>query len=367
MTTALRAQDDSLLGDWRAIVHQWRWFTTGMAVLVGAATLVAMGTPLAPAMGERKYIVPLAYNVLQFGFPLAFAVLWADRAADRGAHPVWAYGAAVVGVAIAGTWPIARLLWPVLGKEPYWGIDNDMWLAGNAVLFHTLGVAAYAQWRGFHVAQERLQQGERARAQQQQELVTAQLLALQARVDPQLLFDSLHRIERVLVEQPDHIGQQKADDKLTDLIGLLRALQPAVHAKASTLAREVAVVQAYARVSGEPGLAPPWLSIEVSDDAGRAALAPMVLLPLLCQLAAQPAWSWQVRAGVNAHRLWLTVVAPSAGPASTQAALMAVDRPTLSQRLQAVHGAGSVFDIDADHLMPQLRIEVDVQARDAPP
>lgn len=362
MTTVLNIQNHHLLGDWRAIVHQWRWFTTGLAVLVGAATLVAMGTPLAPAQGERKYIVPLAYNVLQFGFPLVFAVLWADRAADRGVHPVWAYGAAVIGVAIAGTWPIARLLWPVLGKEPYWGIDNDMWLAGNAVLFHSLGVAAYAQWRGFQVAQARLQQGERARAEQQQQLVTSQLLALQARVDPQLLFDSLRRIEQALVTAPD-----AADQKLAELIELLRALQPAVHAKTSTLAREVAVVQAYARVSGEPGLAAPWLLIEMLDDAGSAALAPMVLLPLLRQLAAQPGWAWQVRGTVTGQRLRVLVTAPSAGPASTRAALAALDIPTLSQRLHAVHGAASVFQIDAEQALPQLRIEVNVQPKDASP
>jgi hypothetical protein len=362
MTTVLNIQNHRLLGDWRAIVHQWRWFTTGLAVLVGAATLVAMGTPLAPAQGERKYIAPLAYNVLQFGFPLVFAVLWADRAADRGVHPVWAYGAAVIGVAIVGTWPIARLLWPVLGKEPYWGIDNDMWLAGNAVLFHSLGVAAYAQWRGFHVAQARLQQGERARAEQQQQLVSAQLLALQARVDPQLLFDSLRRIEHALAAAPD-----EADQQLAELIELLRALQPAVHAKTSTVAREVAVVRAYARVAGEPGLAAPWLLIEMSDQAGDAALAPMVLLPLLRQLATQPGWAWQLRGTVTAQRLRLLVTAPSAGPASTLAALAAIDIPTLSQRLHAVHGAASVFQVDAEQALPQLRIEVNVQPKDAAP
>jgi hypothetical protein len=360
MTGVLVAQHHGPLGDLRAVVGQWRWFTTGLAVLIGAATLVAMGTPLAPSQGERKYVAALAYNVLQFGFPLVFAVLWADRITDRGVHPAWAYGAAVIGVAIVGTWPIARLLWPVLGKEPYWDINNDMWLAGNAVLFHTLGVAAYAQWRGFHVAQARLQQGERARAQQQQRLVTAQLLALQARVDPQLLFDSLRRIEQALATAPD-----AADQKLAELIDLLRALQPAVHAKASTLAREVAVVQAYARVSGQAGLAPPWLLIKVPQDAGLVTLAPMVLLPLLRQLTAQPAWSWQVHARVSGQRLQLTVAAPAAGPASTRAALLALDTPTLSRRLQAVHGSSAVFRIDAG--TPQLHIEIDIQTPEETP
>jgi Histidine kinase len=283
-----------------------------------------------------------------------FAVLWADRVTDRGVHPALAYGAAVVGVAIVGTWPIARLLWPMLGKEPYWGIDNDMWLAGNAMLFHSLGVAAYAQWRGFQVAQAHLQQGERARVQQQRQLVTAQLLALQARVEPQLLFDSLRRVEQALATAPD-----EADQQLADLIELLRALQPAVHAKASTLARELAVVQAYARVSGQAGLAPPWLQIEAAGDARSVSFAPMVLLPLLRQLTAQPGWSWQVHAALLGQRLVLTVGAPLAGPASTRAALMALDMPTLAQRLQAVHGEGSFFRIDADR--SQLRIEVDAQ------
>jgi hypothetical protein len=351
MSTALSA----IWHELRAVLSQWRWFNTGLAVLVGAATLVAMGTPLAQPMGEREYLVPLVYNILQFGFPLVFAVLWADRAVDRHAAPWKAYGIAVLAVAVIGTWPIARALWPLLGKAPYWELNNDLWLLGNALLFHSLGVAAYAQWRGLRRAQERLQRDAQAQAVQQQQLVTAQLLALQARVDPQLLFDSLRLVDAALAEQQT----DRADQKLADLIDLLRALQPSIQAQTSTLAREVALVHAYARVSGEPGLAPPWLRVEVPEPVGAMPWAPMVLLPLLRQLAAEPAWQWRVQAQGLPPHVRLTVSAPAAGPASTLAALRAVDWPMLSQRWQAVHGQGSRLHIDAsDPLQPCLRMEV---------
>ena len=88
----------SLAASARDVLRGWTWSTSALALLVGAVTLIAMGTPLAPSFGERKYVVPLAYNVLQFGFPLVFAVRLADRAVDRGARVAWAYGAAVLGV-----------------------------------------------------------------------------------------------------------------------------------------------------------------------------------------------------------------------------------------------------------------------------
>lgn len=345
------------LDDAREVLRAWRWRHTVLAILIGTATLVAMGTPLAPSFGERQYLVPWLYNVLQFGFPLVFAVAWADRCVDRGQRPIAVYGLAVIAVVVVGTWPIARLLWPVLGKAPYWNIANDMWLMGNALLFHGLGVAAYAQWRSARLAQARLQQGEQAHAQQQQALVAAQLLALQARVDPQLLKQALHRVDAALAAD----DAETADKLLADLIRLLRALQPAVHARSSSLGRELDVVQAYALVSQEPGLQAPWLQIDASDTARRMSCAPMILLPLLRQLAREPGWQWQVKAVLQMpSRLVLTLRAPRAGVASTLAALQALDIALWQRQLRDVHGADSVLRLAHEaHQTPHLHIEFD--------
>ncbi len=335
------------------ILRGWSWTMSGLALLVGAVTLVAMGTPLAPSIGERKYIIPLLYNVLQFGFPLVFAVQLSDHAVDKGVRPLWAYAVAVFGVALIGTWPIARALWPLLGKEPYWDIGNDLWLVFNAVLYHALGVAAYAQWRGERVVRERLQASELERAAKQRLLTTARLLALQARVEPQLLFDTLGHIDRALVDEGD-----AADRRLADLIDLLRAMQSAAHVSASTLGREVALIEAYARVSAEVGMQPGWLNFDVSAEAAATQFAPLVLLPLLRAVTALPTWRWQVSATRVATHLRITVTAPAAGATSFAAALQAIAIDELRQRLQAVHGAHARLQVDSDG-EPRVRIELE--------
>lgn len=339
----------------------WNRWTSLAAVLVGAVTLVAMGTPLAPSFGERKYIVPLLYNVLQFGFPLVFAVRLADRAVDGGARSLWAYALAVAVVGAAGTWPIARLLWPLLGKEAYWDIGNDLWLLFNALLYHGLGVAAYALWRAERLLRERLQQSERERAAQQRQLTASRLLALQARVEPQLLFDALARVDQALQDDiaagPDDPAD-RADRRLADLIDLLRAMQPLSNARASTLGRELDLVRAHARVSGEVGLQAGWLAFDVAPEAESAPLAPLVLLPLLRRLAALPTWKWSVQARRIGERLRVVLAAPGAGPASFAAVVQSADLALFRQRLIEVHGPTAVLRPDASG-GTSLLIEID--------
>ena len=339
----------------RNVLRGWTWAMSAWAALVGAVTLIALGTPLAPSMGERKYIVPLLYNIIQFGFPLVFAVQLADRAVDRGVRAFWAYGAAVLVVAVLGTGPIARALWPLLGKEPYWDVGNDLWLGFNALLYHALGVGAYAQWRSERAARERLQYSERDRAARQRQITASRLLALQARVEPQLLFDALARVDAALAEHDD---EGRAERRLADLIDLLRAMQPAAHARASTLGREVALVEAHARVGAEVGLQPGWLNFEIDLDAANAALAPLVLLPLLRRLTAVPTWRWRMAATCNDKRLRIALVATGAGPASFNATLQTIDLEELRQRLVAVHGPGTICRADTER-EPQLTIELD--------
>lgn len=204
---------------------------------------------------------------------------------------------------------------------------------------------------------ERLQASERERAAAQQQLSVSRLLALQARVEPQLLFDTLARIDAALAEEND---DGRADRRLADLIGLLRAMQPSAHARASTLAREVALIEAYARVSAEVGLQPGWLSFDITPDAARAAFAPLVLLPLMRRLAAVPTWRWHVAATRDAARLHIAVIAPGAGPASFAAAMQGIDLDELRQRLVAVHGPGATMQLDA-HGEPRLALELDAR------
>jgi hypothetical protein len=299
---------------------------------IGAACLLYMGAPLSPDGWRRDWTVPLVYNVLQFGLPLVPALRVADAAVDRGARPLAAYGAAVLAVVIAGVWLIAPLLLPLLGGDPGWTLVNDLWLATGIGVLLGFGTAGYARWRGTQRALARGRSAEAARAARERELQAARLLALQARIEPELLFDALGRVGRRL-SAGDDAG---ADALLADTIAMLRALLPRAGGGASNLGRELALVQAQARVGGDTALQPPALQLDVDAAAARAVFAPTVLPALLRRLAGAHA-GWTLRARCVDGRLQVAVRA-SPPDAVAEAALDAVDLPALIAPLRAVHG-----------------------------
>lgn len=333
----------------REVLRQWHWRHSAAALAVGAATLFSMGTPLSPSPEERELLVPLLYNVLQFGFPLVFAVRVADHAAAAGVHRLLAYGSAVLLVGLVGVWVIARLLWPLLGRTETWGPALDVWLVVNTQLFHALGVAVYAQWRRERQARERLMAAQAAQAERLRQLAAARLLALQAQVEPSLLFDALRRVEQ-RVESGDTAA---ADTLLADLITLLRLLLPRADAVASTLAREIALTRAFSQVAGVSALAEPRLLWVVGEGTRHARLAPMWLLTLLraqaaAAEAADPSASWVVSAQRDGERIRIVIVSTRGDALAQQAAARNADREQLERQLRSVHGESARLAIGAE-------------------
>jgi hypothetical protein len=214
-------------------------------------------------------------------------------------------------------------------------------------------VAVYATWRGDRVLRERAAAVERGQAQAQRRLAASRLLALQAQVEPQLLFDALSRLLALLerAEQHPQVPARsergsdvlaQADALLEDLIALLRLSLARDDQQASTLARERALVQAIARVMDERALLPPRLQWLLDDDSGEAALAPMWLSTLLRTLAAGsgPAAAWIASARRDGERVRLVILATAGDLVLHHRAGDAVDATAIERSLRDVHGEG---------------------------
>ena len=118
-------------------------------------------------------------------------------------------------------------------------------LVGAELLFQGgLALSIYAYWRVTQRAMRQAQAAETERVRNEQRVQAARLLALQSRVEPQMLFDALGRIGELHVREP-----QAADALLADLIALLRAMLPGARADNSTVEREFALVDAWLRVT----------------------------------------------------------------------------------------------------------------------
>lgn len=322
------------------------WGALGAAVAVGIALAFYAGAPFHPAARLSQLPTTWAMAVLQFGLPLVLALRVADSAVERGRSALLAYGAVVPLVIAVGGFVIWRPFWPWLPPWGYasqppsllqcFGEGSRLWLP------ITLGVVAYAHWRQEQRSQRRIAQRRLLQARRQQQMQAAQLLALQARVEPQLLFDTLQRVTALAGTDP-----AAAEALLDELIALLRAMPPEPDRAGSTVEREFALVRAYARVTGCAALLPPALVLSSTADAAHATLAPMVLLPLLRALASSGSTAWRVSAELApdaAAGLRLTLRAQPPASHEALAALRGLSGAAQAQaqvHLAAVHGAAA--------------------------
>ncbi len=350
------------LGRWiHETLAEWGWAHTGMGLLLGTLMLFNMGTLL---FNLGNFHLPRAwfYNVCEFGLPGVLALRVADRAVADGVPRIVAYGLAVATVIVAGVWVVGPLLFPLVGGEPGWGPAQDVMLALNLLLPLGLATVAYAQWRSGADTLQRLNAAQVGRAREEQTLQSARLLALQARVEPQFLFDTLNRVRDGI--DPAGRATATAEQLLTDLIALLRAMQPAVGATASTVARELALVQAYARAAHTPALLPPRLLLQASPEAAQARLAPLLVLPALRSLAGDaPAGDWALHAdtrpGRGEPRLHLRLL-PRQPNWTTRVALNAIALGPLRERALAVHGDTARISLDGE-AQPSLLFDLPLQ------
>src|SRR5438552_3863344 len=125
-----------------------------------------------------------------------------------------------------------------------------------------------------------LRESELARRSAERWLLELRLGALQARLDPQVLFDTLDEAGRLYRSRP-----AAAESLLDALIEYLRLALPQMRHTESTLAREVALAVAYARVLRTPDGEPLELESNVPVAVRDARFPPMVVQPLCDALA----------------------------------------------------------------------------------
>jgi hypothetical protein len=106
--------------------------------------------------------------------------------------------------------------------------------------------------------------------------VEARLQAMQARVDPQFLFDALAATERI------YESDAAAGDRLLeDLIGYLRAALPDLRGTASTLGKEADLARAWLDIQRVVVGDRLQYEIGAADDVRAARFPPMMIVPIM--------------------------------------------------------------------------------------
>jgi hypothetical protein len=340
------------------------------SVVVGAVALLAMiGTTVAvDRAGYHKsawalllltYVVLLLFGVDQpstagnvvvpqiMAHCLVFAVAIADRATDRGASGRLTYVAAgVAGIAVGA------LLWGVvvnLGADlltddvaghtasPRFLVVHPLYVALHWLLFGGAAVLFYGERRVALITLERLRAAELQRIARSREVIQSKLQAMQARVEPQFLFNTLADLRALY-----RFDASLAERMLDELVAFLRAAMPHMRDTSSTVAREAELVRAYlgiVRICCGDRLD---FSIDTPADVATARLPSMMLLPLVdCALVhgLRPTYDGRklsIRASVVDDRLRVAIGGTGArfGTRADGSAIACI-----RERLAALYGA----------------------------
>ena len=254
---------------------------------MGLAAVLALAIPVGPILGaiaeggDGK--VSRELHALGVWVPFTFLVLgvmltallvghrWVPAAgpARKAAQAVLVVALASVGV-LAGI--VAHRIEP-LAPDTIPHLDYTIqWNLTFAFVF-VLGLGYVEQTRS---ATDATHAAELQRAELEKELAGAQLLLLQAQAEPHFLFNTLANLRRLV-----RTDRAAARAMLADLMRYLEVALPRLRDQHSTLASEMALLQAYLALHQVRMGARLRTEFDVPDALGARKLPPMLLLTLV--------------------------------------------------------------------------------------
>jgi hypothetical protein len=277
-----------LRGALRAAVGHVSWRVVGATLAISVALDAWLVFDIAyqrvPTLHTAEVYVSGAIINLLMAFCIMFTTLVADELVARGAKRLPAYAwAVVIGSAAAALaqWEVREWL-HLRTRSELLGFPHEVTIMQPAIVFFeyliwgSIIVFIYVNRRTALLAAARMNAAQVQRTDTQRRTLESRLQALQARVEPQFLFNTLAQVHALYESDPAKGGQM-----LGDLIVYLRAALPHLRDSTSTLEREVELAKAYlnimqVRLGGRLAF-----DIDVAQSAHAACMPPMILLPLL--------------------------------------------------------------------------------------
>jgi hypothetical protein len=250
-------------------------------VTIYVALVLAKDVPLwAPGVSVQGDLVPMVLSEIACGLFLAAGVALVETRAWTQRAQVAGYVLAAV-VATVGMLGVVDSVIDRLAEAPAkWPLWVRFWGNAGPTFVHSLfAIALYRMWRRTRERAAALRDMQRTRVELLRQTAQADLLAMQARIDPSFLFDTLQAIGRAY--GVDAAGGRRLTDALIDY---LRAVLPGLDSAASTLGKECDVARAYLDLARERHALD--LDVSVAPDSERnAPFPPMLVLPIVDDIA----------------------------------------------------------------------------------
>ena len=313
--------------------------------LIEILFLFAYDEPMHPLPfigGIAKY---LAIGCSTVGFAIVGHNLLRHRVGRAVSLAIAFFAASIVSVALIEL--ITYAVITPLGLDAAYKMESKGITAPMRVLVEFVGAARWALvlLALYELLESNQRAGEELHAARmtavaaQQYLVEGDLRAMQARVDPELLFNSLVSIDEGYAHGVD-AGQQRLDS----LIRFLRAALPSDFGGTSTVAREQELVEAYVALLNQRGGDPLQLAMRVDPGASGEQMPSMLLLPLVRWALAAPS-TRNVRARIGRRGEMLAIEVES--DARKDDAAPADEIVSVRERIGQLYSEGAQLAIES--------------------
>lgn len=199
-----------------------------------------------------------------------------------------------------------------------------------------------------------------ARAKLARHTFESRLQAMQARVEPQFLFDTLAHVEALYESDAD-----AAERMLDDLIVFLRKALPSLDETTSTVDAELSLARAWLDITKIRLDGRLQFAISAPQDPAGIRMPPMILLPLL-ERAAEPMTQSdlpklvEIAARVADDRVRISVAETHPGASERRAETLAQIR----ERLRSVYGPRASIERQEDDVMWRTTMEIPYERSD---
>lgn len=328
-----------------------------LAPLVFAAFAFALGEAV-----HGRFVVFEMLTCLAVGTAAVLSALVTDNTLRARIGPAWRVSCAILAAALGGTLlvEIARIAAAgPLGLEHWMALEGKAFASSGQRIAHAF--AGAARWAVILVvlcelleasrrAHDELHAARMTALAAEHDLLEGDLRTMQARVDPDLLFDSLLEIDRGYARDLD-TGQQRLDA----LIRFLRAALPGDMDDGSTVAREQELAEAYVALAGlrsAPGLE---LGLAIDPASRQEPMPPMLLLPLLrWAMAERSAQRLHLAVERRASSLAITVESQAAD----DGAPFGGDIDSVRARLAQLYSQGARFSVQSGRGTRRVLLEL---------
>ena len=300
-------------------------------------------------------------SLLIYGFAL---LAWLVVAAERSERTRWGQLVVASILSAAAATAVTMPISDAIGIDEVWRAVMEKtkpippdWLrfiGGTAQLslFAFLFIAAAQNIRQRSMTQRAVLAAQRAQASIAREVLEARLIAMQAQVEPQFLFESLVDIEKLYRKDAPRAAQD-----LDRLITYLRVALPRMREAGSTIEAEIDLVQAYLAVVTSLHGGRPALYVTLPDECRGARFYPMLFLPLIQRAVRQPSGEppASIRMGISRIENEIVTVLRFDDPSgcADDAELVRV-----RERLAGLYGGAASLDCAERDGMVQLTMRV---------